>query len=70
MSYHTFPNLSQAFMGDLTVKITKDVKSRDFKYLVYNCNWALKVNRLCMFRDECRKNIIVYKTECKDCNMC
>ena len=69
MSYHKFPNLSQAFMGDLTVKLTKNVKSRDFEDLECNCNRASKVNGLCMFGGECRKSIVVYKTECKDCGM-
>ena len=69
MSYHKFPNLSQAFMGDLMIKLMKDVKSRDFKDLPCNCNQASKINGLCMFGGECRKSIVVYKIECKDCSI-
>ena len=69
ISYHKFPNLSQAFMGDLTAKLTKNVNSRDFEDLPCNCNRASKVNGVCMFGGECRKSIVVYKAECKDCRM-
>ena len=70
MSYHKFPNLGQAFMGDLTTKLTKNVKSRDFEDLACNYNRVSKIDGLCMFGGECRKIIVVYKTECKICKMC
>ena len=69
ISYHKFPSLGQAFMGDLTTKLTRHVKSRDFEDLPCNCNRASKIDGLCMFGGDCRKAIVVYKTECRDCNM-
>ena len=68
ISYHKFTNLGQAFMGDLTKKLTRNVKSRDFKDLPCNCNRASKIDRTCKFGGECRKSIIVYKAKCEDCN--
>ena len=44
MSYHKFPNLAQAFMENLTAKITKDIKFRDFENEPCNCTRASKVN--------------------------
>ena len=70
MSYHKFPNLSQAFMGDLTSKLTKGVGSRDFEDAPCNCTRASKVDGKCTFNGECRKSIVVYKAECQDCEMC
>ena len=55
MRCHKCPNLS------LTVKLTKNVNSRDFGDLASNCNRASKINGLCMFGGECRKIIVVYK---------
>ena len=69
ISYHKFPNLGQAFMGDLTKKLTRNVKSRDFEDLPCNCNRASKIDGTCMFGGNCRKSIIVYKAKCKDCSM-
>ena len=70
MSYHKFPNLAQAFMGDLTAKLTNGVKSRDFEDEPCNCTARSKVNGVCMFGGECRKSIVIYKAECQKCKMC
>ena len=70
ISYKKFPNLSKAFMDNLTSKLTKGVGSRDFEDVPCNCTRASKVDRKCMFNGECRKSIVVYKTECQKCKMC
>ena len=67
--YHKSPNLSQAFMGDLMTKLTNHIKYRDLEDLTWNCNRASKIDGFCMFGGQCRKSIVVYKTEYKDCNM-
>ena len=69
MSYHRFPNLGQAFQGDLTTKLVKNVKSLDFDDEPCNCNRASKINGECAYGGDCRKSIVIYKAECKDCNM-
>jgi len=69
-SYHKFPNLAQAFMGDLTPNLTSGVKSRDFEDEPCNCTRASKVNEVCIFGGECRKLIVIYNAECQECKMC
>ena len=69
MSYHRFTNLAQAFQGDLTTKLVKNVKSLDFDDEPCNCNRASKINGECAYGGDCRKSIVIYKAECKDCNM-
>ena len=51
-------------------KIYRNIGSVDFDDLPCNCNRSSKVDRKCMYNGECRKSILVYKAECKDCKMC
>ena len=70
ISYHKFPNLSQAFMGNLTSKLTKGAGSSDFKDEPCSCKRASKFDGKCMFNGKCRKSIVVYKAECQKCKIC
>ena len=70
MSYHRFSNLGQAFQGDLSGKLTKNVQSEDFARLKCNCNKTSLVNGECAYGGDCRASIVVYKAECKECKMC
>jgi hypothetical protein len=64
MSYHRFSNLREVFQGDLSKKLTLDVKSKDFETL--ECNCRLGSEKRCGYDNMCRKSIIVYKVECKE----
>ena len=63
-------NLGQSFQSNLNTKLTKNVGSADFAKLPCNYSRTSRVNRKCMCGGECRKSIVVYKVECKDCKMC
>ena len=69
MSYHNFLSLGQVFQGDLSTKLTKNVISEDFAKLPCNCNQSSKTNDECMFGGDCRKSIVIYKAECRECKM-
>ena len=70
MSYHRFPNLGQAFQGDLCSKLIKNVNSLDFGDMPCNCNRTSRINGECVYKGDCRKSLVVYKAECNDCKMC
>ena len=70
MSYHRFPNLGQAFQSNLNTKLTKNSGSANFAELPCNYNRTSRVDRNFMYGGECRRSIVVYKAECKDCKMC
>ena len=70
MSYHQLPNLDQAFQSNLNTKLTKNSGSANFAELPCNYNRTSRVDRNFMYGGECRRSIVVYKAECKDCNMC
>ena len=67
MSYHKFPNLGKIFGGDLSGKLMREVKSVDFMDRPCNCSVVSKVDGKCIFGDNCRKSIVVYKCECTIC---
>ena len=56
-------------MGDLTTKLIKNVKSRDFEDKPCNCNKSSKINGVCVYGGDCRKAIVAYTVECNDCKM-
>ena len=66
MSYHRFNNLSEAFAGDLTNKLNKNIGSKDFEPLQCNCNAGSRVDGQCIFGRECRKSMVVYKVKCSE----
>ena len=67
MSYHKFSNLNEIFQGDLNNKLTNKITSKDFMDLNCNCQTNSKVNGKCIYNENCRKSIIVYKANCKLC---
>lgn len=64
MSYHRFPNVAEAFSGDLNGKLNKGIGSKDFEDLPCNCNAASKINGECIFKGKCRQSIVIYKAIC------
>ena len=42
---------------------------KEFANLPYTCSRPLRVNGECMFGGDCRKYIVFYKAECRDCKM-
>jgi len=64
MSYHKFLNLREILQGDMNW-------NRDFMDLPCNCNNATKRNRKCIYSENCRKMVIMYKVTCTkgDCEM-
>jgi len=70
MSYHKFSNLRGIFQGDLSRKLSKGIKSRDFMDEKCNCNAKSKVDGLCMWRGRCRNKVVVYQVTCKVCKSC
>ena len=68
MSYHKFANLSEMFASDVNKKLMEGIGSKDFDTLKCNC-YSTKVDGKCIFNLECRKSIVVYKAECKECGM-
>ena len=57
MSYHRFTNLREIFQGDLSHKLTLDVKSKDFQTL--ECNCRLGREKKCGYNNICRNSVIV-----------
>ena len=64
MSYHRFTNLREIFQGDLSMKLTMDVESKDFQPL--ECNCRLGKGKGCGYNNVCRDSIVVYQVECKN----
>jgi hypothetical protein len=67
MSYHCFPNMKEMLQGDLSKKLTKGVKSMDFKVRDCNCRGGRGPGK-CQCRDFCRMPIIIYRITCKMMN--
>ena len=66
--YKRFANLREFMMGDLTAKLLKGLKSRDFRTRKCNCDRRTRdENGKCVYNGECRTPVIVYEIKCKDC---
>ena len=67
MSYHKFPNMGENLQGDLTSKLMEGIGLNDFQKLKCNCNKNTKMNGECIYGDNCRASMVVYKAESKCC---
>jgi predicted GIY-YIG superfamily endonuclease len=69
MAYQQFTNLRERFSGDLTGKLNAGLKPLDLMSRPCNCNSRSKVNGQCVFNEQCRAKVLVYKVTCLCCNL-
>jgi len=68
MSYKRFSNVRELYRADLDRKLDEGLESEDFKTRDCNCKGSNRREGNCIYGENCRKKVLIYKIKCRHCS--